>query len=155
MTDKLTPETPSTRLFRLVTGPGEDVYRAVDLLNIAHAMADVEAQLAADRKRLETPRGKAFGLVEAERDRQDAKWGPPSALPRHRTAERWFAILGEENGELAEAVTEVSAYIENGYEVPDEWKDALRKELVETAAVCLSWLEWLEEAALAAGEEKP
>lgn len=43
MSEKLTP---SQRLFKLVTGPGEDVYRAVDLLDIAHAMADEESKLA-------------------------------------------------------------------------------------------------------------
>lgn len=38
---------PSERLFRLVTGPGEDVYKASDLLDIAHAMADKEACIEA------------------------------------------------------------------------------------------------------------
>ena len=41
----MSDQMPSKRLFKLVTGPGEDVYRAGDLLDIAHAMADVEAEL--------------------------------------------------------------------------------------------------------------
>ena len=41
--DGLQPEMrPSERLFDLVTKPGEDVYKAADLLDIAHAMANVE-----------------------------------------------------------------------------------------------------------------
>src|SRR3990167_3334238 len=42
----MSDQTPSRRLFALVTGPGEDIYRSGDLLDIAHAMRDVEAELA-------------------------------------------------------------------------------------------------------------
>lgn len=41
-----TETNPSERLLKLVTGPGEDVYRATDLITIANAMADVEIKLA-------------------------------------------------------------------------------------------------------------
>ena len=45
---------PSERLFDLVAKPGEDVYKAADLLDIAHAMANVEVARAALAERVAT-----------------------------------------------------------------------------------------------------
>lgn len=73
--------------------------------------------------------------ILAERKRQDMKWGSPSMLPKDRTPEHWLAILMEEMGELAEAVVETAAGGQ-GWDIQGE--------LIQTAAVAVSWLEWLE-----------
>lgn len=39
--------------------------------------------------------------VEAERIKQEYKWGP-----QHHSPEKWFTILGEEVGEVANAILE-------------------------------------------------
>ena len=78
-----------------------------------------------------------FVPIAVERDRQDAKWGAPSTLPRDRTPEHWLAILAEEFGELSEAVVEEAA-IRDG-----SWVERIERELIETAAVAVSWLEWI------------
>ena len=39
--------------------------------------------------------------IETERLRQEAKWGPQNHSP-----EKWFTILGEEVGEVANAILE-------------------------------------------------
>jgi len=79
--------------------------------------------------------------ILAERERQDRKWGPPSTLPARRTPEHWLAILMEEAGELAEAVVEHAAARANHL---TGWEEAIEQELIQTAAVAVSWLEWLE-----------
>lgn len=69
------------------------------------------------------------GIVEIakERDRQESLWGDQS----HLTPERRFAILAEEFGEVAKEIVE------------HDPAGNLRTELVQTAAVCLAWLEVL------------
>ena len=79
----------------------------------------------------------ALEKIVLERQRQDLKWGPPEELPKDRTPEHWLAILMEEVGELAEAVVEKAA---GGHR---KWDSAIHKELIQTAAVAISWLEWL------------
>jgi NTP pyrophosphatase (non-canonical NTP hydrolase) len=69
--------------------------------------------------------------IARERDRQDAKWGPARQQPDLL----WLAVLNEEQGEVAKEVVEASAG--KGY-LP-----ALRRELIQTAAVCVAWLETL------------
>jgi NTP pyrophosphatase (non-canonical NTP hydrolase) len=78
-----------------------------------------------------------FRPILAERDRQDARWGPARSLPKDRTPEHWLAILLEEVGELSEAVVEEAA-IHDG-----SWRRAIQDELIHTAAVAVSWLEWI------------
>ena len=63
--------------------------------------------------------------VIGERAHQDAKWG--RSFPG-RTDDRWLTILTEEVGECANAIL-------SGEE------SALEKEIIQVAAVCLSWLE--------------
>ena len=65
-------------------------------------------------------------LVWAERHFQVKKFGQ-----QDHADEKWIAILAEEVGEAAKDVLEG-----NG--------DGLRRELVQTAAVCLAWLECLD-----------
>lgn len=50
-----------------------------------------------------TPESRLFALnrIMLERDRQEVKWGP-----QHHDRARWYSILGEENGEVAEAINE-------------------------------------------------
>lgn len=63
-------------------------------------------------------------LVEAERSRQDAKWGIQDHNPMV-----WLAILTEEVGELAKAILEYKA------EPTAPQMAAEAKELVQVAAV--------------------
>ena len=71
-----------------------------------------------------------MAMINAERNRQDEKWG--------RTTDGWDAshpvkltVLVEEVGEVGRAILECD--IQN-----------LQEELVQTAAVCVAWLESLE-----------
>lgn len=70
-------------------------------------------------------RSEIFALIISERQRQDAKWGPQAS----HTPEKWYAILGEEFGEVAKEVLER----------PNSAK--MRAELIQVAAVCVKWLE--------------
>lgn len=77
-----------------------------------------------DRKEL-------FSLVRAERDRQDSKFGPHGGMNAYNDGER-LCVLAEEFGEVARAL--------NDSDFPN-----LQDELVQTAAVCIAWLETLED----------
>lgn len=67
---------------------------------------------------------RALALVEAERRRQDAKWGSQrSHLPR-----TWLPILMEEVGEVAKAMLERD-------------RDGYVAELVQSAAVAVAAIE--------------
>lgn len=74
---------------------------------------------------------RALSLVFDERARQDKKFGPPDHTPIV-----WLAILGEEYGELCQAV------LHSHY--GGEKADNLKKELVQVIAVGLAYLEQLE-----------
>ena len=73
--------------------------------------------------------------VEAERVKQDVKWGV-----QNHNAFGWLAILAEEFGEASKSVCSllsnndtkdsIEAIIEN-----------LEYELIQTAAVCIAWVE--------------
>lgn len=68
--------------------------------------------------------------VSAERDRQDAKWGGVPGEDR-RDDHTYAAVLGEEFGETCKAWLERDT-------------DALRSELIQTAAVAIAWVEELD-----------
>lgn len=76
--------------------------------------------------------------IKKERQKQVEKWGVQNHLNEH-----WLCILAEEFGEAAQLVTKG--------EVPPKEMDNkiylknLREELIQTAAVCVAWLENLEE----------
>lgn len=74
--------------------------------------------------------------IQAERDRQDKKWGEQNHHPG-----LWTGILGEEYGELCEAINETvllgSHSERGGYE-------NMRKEAIHVAAVAVGFLECLE-----------
>ena len=69
-----------------------------------------------------------FEEIRQERFMQIEKWGHQ----RHPDL-YWLGILGEEFGEVSKEVIEAQS---------DEF---LRKEIVQTAAVCVAWLEYLHE----------
>ncbi len=72
---------------------------------------------------------KVFELIVAERQHQDEKWPITDHPP-----EKWLTILVEEVGEVAKAILENDP--------------ALVLELVQTAAVCVRWLELITDADL-------
>lgn len=81
---------------------------------------------------------KALRRVEAERSRQDLKWGTKFA---DRTLDRWHTILSEEVGEVAEAIMEVDHA--SGVNRRLEALQHLADEVTQVAAVAVSILEWL------------
>ncbi|MNM10450.1 hypothetical protein D3C81_205780 [compost metagenome] len=80
----------------------------------------------------------AIDSVLNERTRQDAKWGEQNHEPMS-----WMGILGEEFGELCEAVNET--HFNNG---PEARKKGgylnMRAEAVQVAAVAISFIEALD-----------
>lgn len=77
----------------------------------------------------------AITAILKERFRQDQKWG--TRFPG-RSHDRWLTILAEEFGEAAEAILQSDN--PNG----DEKLEDVRKEVIQIAAVALSWLEYGE-----------
>jgi NTP pyrophosphatase (non-canonical NTP hydrolase) len=84
------------------------------------------------------PQAVALSDVIAERARQDAKWGQQNHEPVY-----WLGILGEEYGELCEAINETvfdngpEARAKGGYE-------NMRAEAVQLAAVAVAFVEMLD-----------
>lgn len=68
------------------------------------------------------------GLILAERERQEAKWGQQDHEP-----EVWLTILGEEFGEFCKALLE--------FRFGKGCPSAMQKELVQIAAVAVAMLE--------------
>ena len=84
-------------------------------------------------------------LVAMERIKQDAKWGEQN----HDDFE-WLSILSEEFGEAGRAVCEQlgSTYSKRAL------RENLEVELIQTAAVCIAWVECIRRRdARATGEE--
>ena len=79
---------------------------------------------------------KAFGLIEDERNRQDAKWGEQNHPP-----EKWTSILGEEFGEYCQAVNET--VINNADKKHLGGYDNMMTELTHVAAVAVGAMECL------------
>jgi NTP pyrophosphatase (non-canonical NTP hydrolase) len=77
-----------------------------------------------------------FVEITDERTRQDAKWGGVPGLER-RDDHTYAAVLGEEFGEVCKAWLERDT-------------DALRAELIQTAAVAVAWVEELDNGGMAA-----
>lgn len=88
----------------------------------------------------------AIDSVKVERERQDEKWGEQNHYPSV-----WLGILGEEFGELCQAVNET--WFDNG---PEERAkggfDNMRAEAVQVAAVAVAFVEYLDRRK-AGGEE--
>lgn len=73
--------------------------------------------------------------ILAERNRQDLKWGE-----QNHVMEKWVPILGEEFGELCEAINET--IFENGSDKGGY--ENIRKEAIHVAAVAVGFLECIE-----------
>lgn len=87
-------------------------------------------------------RTRIYRDIDAERDRQEAKWGA-----QLHSWPVWAAILAEESGEVAEACLQA------------HWHEAgamehLREELVQAAAVAVQMLEKLDAGEFIDGEER-
>jgi hypothetical protein len=84
--------------------------------------------------RFDDARTKAFAAIDAERRRQQAKWGGDHEWGRGDCSSPLVAgvvkaaVLSEECGEVARAVL-------------DNDPEQLRRELVQVAAVAVAWLE--------------
>lgn len=80
----------------------------------------------------------AFKSVVAERGRQDAKWGE-----QNHGLMVWMGILGEEFGELCQAVNET--HFNNGPEMQEKGGYVnMRAEAVQVAAVAIQFIEALD-----------
>jgi len=86
---------------------------------------------------LQTPEmSVATGLVIEERARQLTKWGDQSG----RSWGDWAMILGEEYGEVCEAMYETA--IKTAHTRPERGGlDAIRREAIQVAAVALAIVE--------------
>jgi NTP pyrophosphatase (non-canonical NTP hydrolase) len=80
--------------------------------------------------RVDSDREVIYLHIDAERDRQDAKWGGIPGVER-RDDHTYAAVLTEEVGECCKAWLERDT-------------KALREELVQTAAVAVAWIEELD-----------
>jgi AbrB family looped-hinge helix DNA binding protein len=81
---------------------------------------------------------RAIQSVSAERIRQDAKWGEQNHDPQY-----WMGILGEEFGELCQAVNET--VFNNGPVEREKGGYAnMRTEAVQVAAVAVAFVELLD-----------
>ena len=78
---------------------------------------------------------KIIATVVAERDRQDKKWGEQNHMPP-----LWTSILGEEFGELCEAINETA--FDNGSDKGGY--ENMKTEAIHVAAVAIGFLECLE-----------
>jgi len=66
-----------------------------------------------------------LNLIDDEREAQDAKWG----VQDQHNDDQWYRILAEEFGEIAKALND------------KEPEAALEAEIIQTAAVCVAWIE--------------
>ena len=83
-------------------------------------------------------RNKISEKIARERRKQIEKWGIQNHHPL-----KWLAILVEEVGEAAEMCNELTPVLLPKWK-SQELNAKLEKELVQTAAVCVAWLESLE-----------
>ena len=84
-----------------------------------------------------TDMGEILDLVQRECDRQHRKWGVQS----HGEL-KWLAILMEEVGEAAMDCNELEPALGKvGEGVEQQLRERLRTELIQCAAVCVSWLD--------------
>lgn len=78
-----------------------------------------------------------------ERHQQNAKWGFPQ--PAMGDPPRALAVLAEEFGEAARAVTEMDCAARHGEtEQYLKWKANLRQELIQTAAVAMAFVQHMD-----------
>lgn len=88
-----------------------------------------------NRSQMRLLRDKVYRMIDIERQRQDDKWGyaPPRSVMPMPNDER--VVLGDKLAILIEEAGEVAkAHVEHDFE-------GMVKEIVQTAAVCVVWLE--------------
>lgn len=90
-----------------------------------------------DTARKDTSQGCAIDMVLAERKRQDEKWGDQSGNHPFE----WMSILGEEYGELCEAVNETC--FANAQKKDRGGRLRMLKEAIQVAAVAVAYAEAL------------
>lgn len=90
----------------------------------------------------------ALALVKAERRRQDALWGDQS----ENHPFEWLGILGEEFGELCEAVNETC--FQNPAHPERGGYEKIIKEAIQVAAVAVAIVEAMNARLQAEGEKK-
>lgn len=100
------------------------------------AVMNNDAIPAADvRSVVHTKTENALDMVRAERDRQKSLWGDQS----NNHPFEWISILGEEYGELCEAVNETC--FQNGTHPERGGRDKIIKEATHIAAVAVEIIE--------------
>ena len=82
---------------------------------------------------------KMFERVAKERLRQDVLWGEQSHEDGY-----WYAILGEEFGEIGKALCNNYYRFNNPTDQDLVKEKDLEEEIIQTAAVCIAWLEAVE-----------
>lgn len=123
----------------LTVGPCAFFVNSVgDYHSIQDRMELAEKEVESLKNTLQRGWGSALHAVIEERQRQDAKWGEQNHDPQY-----WMGILGEEFGELCQAVNET--VFNNG---PEERKKGgyanMRAEAVQVAAVSVAFIELLD-----------
>ena len=78
---------------------------------------------------------KVLQEVANERERQNARWGE-----QNHKFEKWVAILGEEFGELCQAVCQTVIGSDEG----KDGTDSIRQEAIHVAAVAVALVECLD-----------
>lgn len=86
------------------------------------------------------PRAAILGELDAERERQDRKWGGVPGVQR-RDDHTYPAVLTEEVGEACKAWLERDVA-------------ALREELIQVAAVAVAWVEEIDNGGAVAREAR-
>lgn len=103
---------------------------------------DKQFVLSALREKLERenpkPLSSAIQSIQAERRKQDEKWGDQSGNHPFE----WMSILGEEYGELCEAVNET--YFGNAAHPERGGAEKIRGEAVQVAAVAVALIEAID-----------
>lgn len=91
-----------------------------------------------------TTRVNALAEIDNERENQLARWGQ-----QQHSAAHWLAIAGEEFGEVAQRVCRADIPPIGDIDRRRELRE-LRHELVQLAAVCVAWLEHLDDDGISA-----
>lgn len=81
---------------------------------------------------------KIFDLIKEERERQDEKWGE-----QNHTDLEWYAILGEEFGEVGQTLCKTQIDPVDPEEAK-KFAPEVKLEIIQTAAVCVAWLECIK-----------
>jgi hypothetical protein len=101
--------------------------------NLVNEFIDLEVRPNGEKqivRDIESPRRQREVVADevlTERARQDQKWGQ-----QNHDDPLWLAILAEEFGEVAKDVVE------------NQVAAGVREELIQTAAVCIAWVEAID-----------